>query len=230
MTDGELTRTERRRARTRQALVDATRSLVASSGVDAVTIARVAETADIGFGTFYGYFDSKEALVAAVFDETVGEVLARVLPDPGDPADSAEPGEAGDPAELVASGVRALLGLTDTDPVLLTFLLRVDRSPVLASGERSSPTHATPASDLVGLLGRHLERGVDTGRFAAVADRDVVGYLLAGAVDLALQARLAGRLDPDADERVAAGVLVLLGVPEPEAVRIAHGAPLPAPP
>jgi len=220
MTDGELTRTERRRVRTRQALADATRSLVAASGVDAVTIARVAEAADIGFGTFYGYFDSKEALVAEVFDETTAEVIARVVPDPE---------ASGDPAELVASGVRALLALTDTEPTLLTFLLRVDRSPALVSGERSSPTHATPASDLVELLSRHVARGVDGGRFE-VADRDALGYLLAGAIDLALQARLAGRLGPDADERVAAGVLLMLGVPEREAGRIAHGAPLPAPP
>jgi AcrR family transcriptional regulator len=73
----DLGRRERRRRSTRSALLSSARRLLAEKGPDALTIADVTQAADVGFGTFYGYFDSKEALVDAVVDEVLEELGRR---------------------------------------------------------------------------------------------------------------------------------------------------------
>jgi len=53
-------RLDRRKARTRQALIDAAARLIAEGRGDRASIAEITEEADIGFGSFYNHFDSKE--------------------------------------------------------------------------------------------------------------------------------------------------------------------------
>jgi AcrR family transcriptional regulator len=55
-------RVERRKARTHQALIDATHSLLASRSIDALSVDEIADCADVAKGTFYNYFADKEAL------------------------------------------------------------------------------------------------------------------------------------------------------------------------
>jgi AcrR family transcriptional regulator len=55
-------RLDRRKARTRQALIDAAVRLIAEGRGDRASIAEITEEADIGFGSFYNHFDSKEQL------------------------------------------------------------------------------------------------------------------------------------------------------------------------
>ncbi|MGZ5311085.1 MAG: helix-turn-helix domain-containing protein, partial [Solirubrobacterales bacterium] len=61
---GETTQTagrqQRRRERTRGRLLEAARDLFAEQGVEATTIAAIAERADVGFGSFYNHFESKD--------------------------------------------------------------------------------------------------------------------------------------------------------------------------
>ncbi|MBB4740846.1 AcrR family transcriptional regulator [Actinoplanes octamycinicus] len=64
---------DRKRARTRQALVAAAAELFESRGYDATTIADIAATAEIGTRTFFSYFASKEDLL---FPDTDGRVRA----------------------------------------------------------------------------------------------------------------------------------------------------------
>ncbi|MFJ8690805.1 TetR/AcrR family transcriptional regulator [Micromonospora wenchangensis] len=54
---------DRKRARTRQALVDAAVDLFGRQGYEATTIAEIAAAADIGTRTFFSYFPSKEDLL-----------------------------------------------------------------------------------------------------------------------------------------------------------------------
>jgi len=62
-------RSERRRLRRRQRLIDAARQIIADEGVSALTIGHVTEVADMAVGSFYTYFDSKDDLLeAAVWD------------------------------------------------------------------------------------------------------------------------------------------------------------------
>jgi AcrR family transcriptional regulator len=47
------------------------RTLFARQGVENTRINEITEEADVGFGSFYNHFDSKEAIVEAVVEETV---------------------------------------------------------------------------------------------------------------------------------------------------------------
>ena len=62
-------RSERRRLRRRQRLIDSARQIIADEGVSALTIGHVTEAADMAVGSFYTYFNNKEDLLeAAVWD------------------------------------------------------------------------------------------------------------------------------------------------------------------
>src|SRR6476619_2665988 len=56
------TRLDRRKARTRQALIDAAVRLIAAGRGERASIQEITEAADIGFGSFYNHFESKEEL------------------------------------------------------------------------------------------------------------------------------------------------------------------------
>lgn len=66
---------ERKRARTRQALVTAAAELFERDGYEATTIADVAAAAEIGTRTFFSYFASKEELL---FPESDGRIQAAI--------------------------------------------------------------------------------------------------------------------------------------------------------
>ncbi len=66
---------ERKRARTRQALIDAAVELFESHGYDETTVADIAARAEIGARTFFSHFSSKEELL---FPDTDARVQAAV--------------------------------------------------------------------------------------------------------------------------------------------------------
>jgi TetR/AcrR family transcriptional regulator, regulator of mycofactocin system len=70
---------ERKRQRTREAIVDAALRLFDERGFDHTTIADIAAEADIAPRTFFGYFPSKEAVVFDEFDDTFAALKARLL-------------------------------------------------------------------------------------------------------------------------------------------------------
>jgi AcrR family transcriptional regulator len=70
---------ERKRQRTREAIVDAALRLFDERGFDSTTIADIAAEADIAPRTFFGYFPSKEAVVFDEFDDTFAALKARLL-------------------------------------------------------------------------------------------------------------------------------------------------------
>jgi AcrR family transcriptional regulator len=76
MTDPGLR--ERKKQRTREAIVAAALQLFEERGFDQTTIADIAEAADIAPRTFFGYFPSKEDVVFADFPETVAGLSARL--------------------------------------------------------------------------------------------------------------------------------------------------------
>lgn len=73
---GPATRYDRRRAQTRRVLVDAGRQLIASHGVEALRIQDITEGADVGLGSFYNHFASKDELVEAVVEESLSDLAA----------------------------------------------------------------------------------------------------------------------------------------------------------
>src|SRR5919197_3610931 len=92
----------RRRARTRARLIEAARILFARQGVDATRINEITEEADVGFGSFYNHFASKDEIVEAVLEETVQAQGAAV---------DALTGDLDDAAEVVAVAHRYFVGL-----------------------------------------------------------------------------------------------------------------------
>jgi AcrR family transcriptional regulator len=66
----DASRQDRRRAKTRSQLLQAAKRLLATKGFHATKIADIAAAADVGTGTFYLYFPTKDALFADLVRET----------------------------------------------------------------------------------------------------------------------------------------------------------------
>jgi len=94
---------ERKRARTRQAIVDAAVDLFERHGYERTTIADIAAAAEIGTRTFFGYFPTKEDLL---FPETDARVQAAI-----DAIATRTPGES--PADVLLRGLRAASAASD---------------------------------------------------------------------------------------------------------------------
>ncbi len=100
------TRSDRRKRRNREALLAAGHQVMASKGIDAATMAEIAELADVGAGTVYNYFASKDDLATAVM-ERVMDLLARRI--------EAVTNTFDDPGQVYAFGVRNVMKAATTD-------------------------------------------------------------------------------------------------------------------
>ena len=105
----------RRRRETRSRLLMAALKLMAERGMEGVAINEITEAADVGFGSFYNHFESKEAIYAAVLDWVFADF-----------ADAMEHGvgEISDPAEIIAVSTRYTLMRALREPVWGQFLVR----------------------------------------------------------------------------------------------------------
>ncbi|BBZ31504.1 TetR/AcrR family transcriptional regulator [Mycolicibacterium confluentis] len=70
LSDASVNRLQRRKQRTRAALIKAAQSFIAAGNLT-VPILDITQAADVGMGSFYNHFDSKEQL----FEAAVAEVL-----------------------------------------------------------------------------------------------------------------------------------------------------------
>ncbi|MDI5938274.1 TetR/AcrR family transcriptional regulator [Micromonospora sp. PTRAS2] len=87
---------ERKRERTRQAIVDAAVDLFERHGYEGTTIADIAAAAEIGTRTFFSYFASKEELLFPENDARVVAAIAAIA--------SRKPGDR--PADLLVRALR----------------------------------------------------------------------------------------------------------------------------
>jgi AcrR family transcriptional regulator len=76
--DATGSRFERRRERTRRDLLAAATRVLADKGLHGTTIADIAAAADVGVGTFYLHFPTKDALFDAVVEDTIARLKAAV--------------------------------------------------------------------------------------------------------------------------------------------------------
>jgi AcrR family transcriptional regulator len=196
-----VSRLDRRKAQTRRALTDAAVRLIAEGREDRASIAEITEQADIGFGSFYNHFDSKEQL----FQTAAEEVLERW----GQMIDRATAGIT-DPAELFAVGMRISGRLGWTHPDIAGFLTGM----------------GLDALDIPGGLApralRDIEAGQASGRFT-VPDAEVALSAVAGGLLglLRMCQRHPERVDETTVDQLAEAELRLLGVPAGEAARLA---------
>ena len=83
-------RLERRKQRTRAALIQAAQVFIGAGKLNA-PILEITQAADVGMGSFYNYFDSKEELFAAALNEVLdahGALLDEVTESLDDPAET----------------------------------------------------------------------------------------------------------------------------------------------
>jgi AcrR family transcriptional regulator len=189
-------------------MLDAARSLFARQGVDKTRINEITDEADVGFGSFYNHFDSKEAIVEAVLAETLTAVGAAI---------DAATAKLDDPAEVVAAAHRFFVNLARSDPEWGWLVVRLDLSLSL---------------DALGPFARRdLERGIRDGRFS-VPNKRVALFAAGGALLGVIRDVLDGRAPKDADRLHAEGVLRMLGLSTEAAAEVAQRPlpELPAPP
>src|SRR5262245_9764264 len=119
-------RGERRKQETRERLLAAAFRLFADRGADAVPINQITDAADVGFGSFYNHFPSKEAIHEAM----LGQVFEQF-------ADSLDRLTSGieDPAEVVALSIRRALQRAHREPLWGKLLVRESyQGQVIARG------------------------------------------------------------------------------------------------
>src|ERR1700740_1383095 len=89
-TSDSSNRLQRRKERTRAALVKAAQRLIAEEKIN-VPVLEITQAADVGMGSFYNHFDSKEELFQAAVNDALdelGAVLAKLGAEGEDPAET----------------------------------------------------------------------------------------------------------------------------------------------
>ena len=175
--------------------------LIAEGRGERASIAEITDEADIGFGSFYNHFDSKEQLFGTAF----GELLEQW----GQVIDQAVRGH-----QRPCGGVRRLaadLGAAGLD----------------APRYRPVPDRRRPVGRLDASRGlapralRDIQAGQAAGRFT-VTDAQIALSAVAGGLLglLRLRERHPERVDETTVDQLAEACLRLLGVPGPEAARL----------
>src|SRR5215510_4476592 len=70
----DLGRRHRRKQETRQQIFQAAMNLFAEKGIFGTTVEEITEAADVGKGTFFNYFPSKEAILSALAERQLGVI------------------------------------------------------------------------------------------------------------------------------------------------------------
>lgn len=197
-------RQTRRKRETRAKLIDAAERVMAQKGIEATTIQEITDAADVGFGSFYNHFESKEAIVDAIMREWV-EPLAIAL--------DRLALEVDDPAEVVSAAIRYTVRKAASDEVWGRFLF--------VSGMD------VPYAQFVLLqrLNRDVKTGIKAGRFE-VPDIECAVTMIAGALLAVMRSMRRKEIGADGPERAAGIALTLLGLTPKEARKVANR-PLP---
>ncbi|MGW8879335.1 TetR/AcrR family transcriptional regulator [Streptomyces mirabilis] len=200
-------RLDRRKARTRAALVAAAQRFLAEQGRADVSIQEITEAADVGFGSFYNHFTSKDELFEAAVALTLeqhGALLDSVV------------GDLKDPAEIFAASVRLTGRLQRTHPQIARILVRTGM-PYLTSDSGLAPQAM-----------RDLQAAADNGRLDIDDARTAVA--MAGGALLGVLHLLETSPDLDAErvtDQLALRLLCMFGMTRAEAQKIATR-PLPS--
>ncbi|MBK8468329.1 MAG: TetR/AcrR family transcriptional regulator [Candidatus Phosphoribacter sp.] len=200
-----VNRLDRRKARTRAALIAAAQTIIAEGRTN-VPILEITQAADVGMGSFYNHFETKEQLFDAAIDgvmDAYGDLLDQLT------------AAIEDPTEVFASSFRLTGRLHRKEPelsrVLLNNVLR------LLSAEDGLAPRAR----------RDIAAAVAAGQFD-VEDVDVAVAMTAAAL-LALGQLFLGDRDRDVEEttdRVTEDLLRMFGVPRARARKVSR-LPLP---
>ncbi|MEV4049830.1 TetR/AcrR family transcriptional regulator [Amycolatopsis sp. NPDC049688] len=189
-------RLERRKAHTRAALIRAAQALVAE-GKTAVPILEITQAADVGMGSFYNHFETKEQLFQAAVEDAL-DTHGALLDELTTGLD--------DPAQVFAQSFRLTGRLHRRHPELSKVLLR--HGLELADSEVGLAPRAR----------RDIDAAVRAGRFT-VTDTELAMVTVAGAA-LGLGHLLHSRPERDdaaTTDQVTEDLLRMLGLTAAEA-------------
>jgi AcrR family transcriptional regulator len=191
---GARTRRERQREANRSRLLRAARRVMVRDGYERATIAEIAALADLGFGTFYSHFASKEAIFEALMEQA-REARAAMM----------QPLLAGisDPAERIAYGAAFVVAISEREREFTRFLLEARR--------RAENPGDDAATQRVTAL---VAEGCATGRIRTSSPR-ALALAVSGVVVHLLWSRIRDELDADTAVRAAADLTLRLLGSEP---------------
>jgi AcrR family transcriptional regulator len=198
-TGAEPNRLQRRKARTRAALVTAAQSFVANGRLNA-PILEITQAADVGMGSFYNHFQSREELFHAAVEEALDQhgAVLDILTEGID-----------DPAEVFAQSFRLTGRMHRKNPTLSKVLL--NNGLALTASEKGLAPRAR----------RDIEAAARAGRFQT-SDAELAMTIVAGAA-LCLGQLLHDQPERDdaaATDQVTQDLLCMFGVPAEEAREI----------
>ena len=101
-----LSRSERRRQKNREKLLLAAEAVFVRKGIEAATIQDITEKADVGLGTVYNYFSSKEELAIAVVERVINRLALKI---------EKATKSFDNPAQVYAYGARSVMEMATTD-------------------------------------------------------------------------------------------------------------------
>jgi AcrR family transcriptional regulator len=192
-------RVARRQRRNREALIDAARVVMTEKGVEAATMLEIAERADVGAGTVYNYFKSKDELAIAVLETLMHELGLRIEA----VTDSFE-----DPAQVYAYGIRTVLDTAITD---IRWTQMLNRSEVIADAMFRIMGHFAI---------RDLRLASQAGRFE-VSNAELVWRLTTHALVGAGLAITSGQIPANSKDQIIARLLCMTGIGMNAAIELA---------
>jgi AcrR family transcriptional regulator len=190
----------RKQQQTRRQLVAAASTVIAAKGVEGLRLRDVTDLADVGFGSFYRHFSSKEKLVDAVVIDLMSSIARELV---------VHVAEMDDPAEAASAAHRWFVRNAFVDQETARLIVHLDRADVLFQ-EMITPY----AREM-------LQTGIDSGRFRNLDVTTTLAYVV-GATMAVTRGVLEGRLGPDAETTSAEVLLGALGLDEEQARDVAH--------
>lgn len=192
-------RVARRQRRNRDALIAAAREIMTDKGVESTTMLEIADRADVGAGTVYNYFKSKDELAIAVLETLMHELAIRI---------EQVTNTFDDPAQVYAFGIRNVLDTAIGD---VRWAQMLHRSEVIADA-------------LFRVMGpfaiRDLRQASQAGRYE-VSNAELVWRLTCHALIGASLGITTGQLPASAAEQIIVRLLCMTGIGTNAAVELA---------
>lgn len=193
-------RVARSQERKREALVLAGYKVMSKKGIDQATMQEIAELADVGAGTVYSYFKSKDDLAIAVLERLMDDLSLRI---------ESVTNKFSDPAQVYAFGVRTVIEAATGDSRWKQLLHRAE---VIANA----------MFNRMGAFAiRDIEMATKAGRFK-VKDARLTFKLASFAIIGASRGITQGILPISAIEETVVRLLCMNGLSEAEAVELAR--------
>lgn len=157
-----ITRRERKKIHSKKAIVEAAVKLFSQKGFQETSVADIMNEADLGIGTFYNYFESKEEILKSLLSEIVEQIRQSF-------ASSLQQGEK--PAGVVlAETVQLTTTLLDENRFVLPLFLRAaDRSALPKEAE-----HPAGAPPFKMIFDRIIKAGQANGEFRSDVPAEII--------------------------------------------------------